>query len=128
MSFDSRYSQKMAPNTLHIFGVYSSLKMNKQKTEVMNLGSSRVTAEDLCVEHISKAVKILRIHFTSDYALFHRLNLDFMIKSLKKTPNSWRWRCHTPWPMRAIDHNAMHACKGAFPKGIARNSKWQSRE
>ena len=57
-------------NTLHIFGADSGLKMNKQKTEVMNLGSSRVTAEDLCVEHISKAVKILRIHFTYDYALF----------------------------------------------------------
>ena len=62
-------------NTLHIFGVYSGLKINKQKTEVMNLGSSRVTAEDLSVEHIPKAVKILGIHFTFDYALFQRLNL-----------------------------------------------------
>ena len=62
-------------NTLHIFGVYSGLKINKQKTEVMNLGSSRVTAEDLSVEHIPKAVKILGIHFTFDYALFQGLNL-----------------------------------------------------
>ena len=42
-------------NTLHTFGAYSGLKMNKQKTEVMNLGSSRVTAEELSVEHIPKA-------------------------------------------------------------------------
>ena len=75
-----------------MFGVYSSLKMNKQKTEVMNLGSSRVTAEDLSVEHIPKAVKILGIHFTYDYALFQRLNLDSIVKSLKKTLNSWSWR------------------------------------
>ena len=79
-------------NTLHTFGVYSGLKMNKQKTEVMNLGSSRVTAEELSVEHIPKAVKILGIHFTYDYALFQRLNLDSIVKSLKKTLNSWSWR------------------------------------
>ena len=79
-------------NTLHTFGVYSGLKMNKQKTEVMNLGSSRVTAEELSVEHIPKAVKILGIHFTYDYVLFQRLNLDSIVKSLKKTLNSWSWR------------------------------------
>ena len=79
-------------NNLHIFGVYSGLKMNQQKTEVMNLGSSRVTAEELSVEHIPKAVKILGIHSTYDFALFQRLNLDSIVKSLKKTLNSWSWR------------------------------------
>ena len=58
----------------------------------MNRGSARVTAEDLNMEHISKEVKILGIHFTHDYALFYRLNLDSIIKSLKKSLNSGSWR------------------------------------
>ena len=74
-----------------MFGKCSGLKVNKQKTEVLNLGPSNIPAEALGVKQVSKAVKILGIHFTYDRVLLFKLNLETITKSLKKTLHSWNW-------------------------------------
>ena len=61
---------------LIMFGKCSGLKVNKQKTEVLNLGPSNITAEELGMEQVSKAIKILGIHFTYDCVLSFKLNLE----------------------------------------------------
>ena len=37
-------------------------------------------------------MKILAIHFTHDWALFKKRNFDAVVKSIKKTFNTWKWR------------------------------------
>ena len=77
---------------LSLFAKYSGLKENKQKTEVLNLGPSNITSEELGVEQVTKAVKILGIHFTYDRVLSFKLNLETITKSIKKTLHCWSWR------------------------------------
>ena len=56
------------------------------------LGPSNIAAEALGKEQVSKAVKILGIHFTYDHVLSFKFNLETITKSLKKTRHSWNWR------------------------------------
>ena len=78
--------------TLIMFAKCSGLKVNKQKTEVLNLGPSNITAEALGGGQVSKAVKILGIHLTYDRVLSFKFDLETITKSLKKTLHSWNWR------------------------------------
>ena len=59
---------------------------------MLNLGPSNITVEALGGEQVSKAVKILGIHFTYDRVLSFKLNLETITKSPKKTLYSWNWR------------------------------------
>ena len=77
---------------LQIFSQYSGLKVNKEKTEVMNLGPSDVSADELKIEELKKVVKILGVHFTLDQSCSDKLNFDSIIKSLRKLFKNWNWR------------------------------------
>ena len=48
---------------------YSGLNVNREKTEVMKLGTPEISAEELKIDEIKKVVKILGIHFTYDQTL-----------------------------------------------------------
>ena len=54
---------------LELFGQYSGLNVNREKTEVMKLGTPEISAEELKIDEIKKVVKILGIHFTYDQTL-----------------------------------------------------------
>ena len=82
--------------TLQIFSQYSGLKVNKEKTEVMNLGPSDVSADELKIEELKKVVKILGAHFTLDQSCSDKLNFDSITKSLRKLFKNWNWRGLTP--------------------------------
>ena len=77
---------------LNRFSQFSGLKVNGQKTEVLNLGPSSITAEPLGVEQVTKAVKIVGIYFTYDRVLSFKLNFETITKSLKKMLHRWNWR------------------------------------
>ena len=66
------------------FSKFSGLKVNGQKTQVLNLGPPSITAEELGVKQVTKAVKILGIHFTNDRVLF--------IQILRRSPNPLKRR------------------------------------
>ena len=78
---------------LELFGQYSDLNVNREKTEVLKLGPSDISAaEELKIDEIKKVVKILGIHFTYDQTLSDKLNFNTIIKSIRKLLNSWNWR------------------------------------
>ena len=77
---------------LELFGQYSGLNVNRGKTEVMKLGTPEISAEELKIDEIKKVVKILGIHFTYDQTLSDKLNFHTIIKSIRKSINSWNWR------------------------------------
>ena len=71
-------------NLLGEYGLFSGLKVNEEKTEVLLLGNINVSSEKLEGAEIKNKVKILGIHFTHDWALFIKLNFDAIVKSMKK--------------------------------------------
>ena len=58
----------------------------------MKLGTPEISAEELKIDEIKKVVKILGIHFTYDQTLSDKLNFHTIIKSIRKSINSWNWR------------------------------------
>ena len=75
----------------------SGLKINNEKSEIMLLGNRAytlqqdyaVTSTDLKVK---KSVKILGVHFTSDFRAKQKLNADELIISIQQKLRTWRWR------------------------------------
>ena len=51
-------------DTLELFGAYSGLKINQDKTEILLLGNMNISSSELGVSEISKVIKILGINFT----------------------------------------------------------------
>ena len=56
-------------DTIDLFSTYSGLKVNHDKTEILLLGNMEVNSSELGVNEISKAIKILGVHFTFNHAL-----------------------------------------------------------
>ena len=56
--------------TLKLFGTYSGLKINHDKTEILLLGDMEASCSELGVKEIGKAIKILGVNFTYNYSLF----------------------------------------------------------
>ena len=79
-------------DTLELFGAYSGLKINQDKTEILLLGNMNMSSSELGVSEISKVIKILGINFTKNYSLFYKLNFESIEKSLKGLLNCWDWR------------------------------------
>ena len=71
--------------------MYSRLKVNKQETEALIVGPSKITAQALGVEQVTTADKIVRKHFVLSF----KLNFEIIAKSLKKTLHRWSWRSLT---------------------------------
>ena len=57
-------------DTLTLFSIYSGLKVNHEKTEILLLGNMEVSSSELGVNEISKVIKILGVNFTFNHSLF----------------------------------------------------------
>ena len=77
--------------TLKLFGTYSGLKINHDKTEILLL-HMEASCSELGVKEISKAIKILGVNFTYNYSLFYKLNFESIEKSLRGLLKGWGWR------------------------------------
>ena len=69
--------------TIYLFGTYSGLKVNHDKTEILLLGNMNVSCSELDVDEISKVIKILGVYFTFNHSLFYKLNFESFDKSLR---------------------------------------------
>ena len=78
------------------YGTCSGLKINHDKSEIMILGncSSNLQQDNVvsCNLKIKKVVKILGVHFTYDFRLKQKLNVDELISSIQQKLRIWRWR------------------------------------
>ena len=79
-------------DTLELFGAYSGLKINQDKTEILLLGNMNISSSESGVSEISKVIKILGINFTKNYSLFYKPYFESIEKSLKGLLNCWDWR------------------------------------
>ena len=57
-------------NVIKLFGTYSGLKINHDKTEVLLLGNMEASSSELEVTEIKRSLKILGVHFTYNRSLF----------------------------------------------------------
>ena len=87
-----KFSHRTLFDTIDLFSTYSGLKVNHDKTEVLLLGNMEVNSSELGVNEISKAIKILGVHFTFNHALFYKLNFESIEKSLRGLLKGWSWR------------------------------------
>ena len=81
-------------NVINLFGAYSGLKTNHEKTEVLLLGNKEVAARNFELEgtEFKKTMKILGVHFTYNTSLFYRLNFESIENSLTNLLKGWGWR------------------------------------
>ena len=83
--------------TIECFTVYSGLKINYDKTEVMLLGNQKLNPVTLATYSgkeitIKKAVKILGVYFTYNQFLWKKLNFEETLKSISEKLQFWSWR------------------------------------
>ena len=69
--------------TIHLFGTYSGLKVNHDKTEILLLENMDVSCSELDVDEISKVIKVLGVYFTFNHSLLYKLNFKSNDKSLR---------------------------------------------
>ena len=78
------------------YGTCSGLKINHDKSEIMILGNFSSTLQQdnvvSCNLKIKKVVKILGVHFTYDFRLKQKFNVDELISSIQQKLRIWRWR------------------------------------
>ena len=81
-------------NVINLFGTYSGLKINYEKTEVLPLGNKEVAVRNFELEgtKFKKTIKILGVLFTYNTSLFRKLNFESIEKSLKNLQKGWGWR------------------------------------
>ena len=79
-------------DTIDLFGTYSGLKVNHDKTEILLLGNMDVSCSELGVDEISKVIKILGVYFTFNHSLFYKLNFESIKKFLRGLLKGWSWR------------------------------------
>ena len=75
--------------TLESFSRFSSLQVNKDKTEIFAIGSHRLDQSN-CAYKLRTSIKILGIVF--DYNVSSRMKANFEAKSIKNTINTWKWK------------------------------------
>ena len=87
-------SFKILIDTIERFRNCSGLKLNSDKTEALWLGISYNNCQlpNIDVDKINKPMKILGIYFTYNWRKKQELNFEAILKSLRKTLNSWQWR------------------------------------
>ena len=79
-------------NVIKLFGTYSGLKIDHDKTEVLLLGNMEATSSELKVTEIKKSLKNVGVHFTYNRSLFYKLNFESTEKSTRKFLRGWGWR------------------------------------
>ena len=80
-------------NVINLFGTYSGLKINHEKTEILLLSNKEVAVRNFELEgtKFKKTIKILGVHFTYNTSLFCKLNFESIEKSLKNVQKGWGW-------------------------------------
>ena len=79
-------------SVINLFGTYSGLKINHEKTEVLLLGNKEVAVRNFELEgtEFKKSIKILGVHFTAyNSSLFYKLNFESIEKSLRNLLKGW---------------------------------------
>ena len=79
-------------NVIKLFGTYSGLNIDHDKTEVLLLGNMEASSSELDVTEIIKSLKILGVHFTYNRSLFYKLNFESTEKSIRKLLRGWGGR------------------------------------
>ena len=79
-------------DTIDLFSIYSGLKVNHDKAEILLLGNMGVSSSELGEDEISKVIKILGVYFTLNHSLFYKLNFESIEKSLRGLLKCWSWR------------------------------------
>ena len=83
-------------SVINLFGSYSGLKINHEKTEVLPLpfGNKEVAVRNFELEgtEFKKTIKILGVHFTYNFSPFCKLYFDTIEKSLRNLLKGWGWR------------------------------------
>ena len=87
-----KLSRRTLFDILKLFGTYSGLKVNHDKTEILLLGNMEINSSELSVNEISKVTKILGVNFTFNHSLFYKLNFESIEKSLRGLLKGWGWR------------------------------------
>ena len=81
-------------SVINLFGTYSGLKINHEKTEVLPLGNKEVAVKNFELEgtEFKKTIKILVVHFTYNFSPFYKLDFETTEKSLRNLLKGWGWR------------------------------------
>ncbi len=86
-------SAKQFLKQVHIFGSFSGLMLNKDKTEGMWLGSDRLNRrKPLGISWPDKPIRILGIYLSYDEDSADQLNFEEKINKCKQILNSWKSR------------------------------------
>ena len=91
---------KIALNVLEIFGTYSGLKVNKEKTQIVWIGSKKGNTQKMCQQVNLKwevnTFRVLGITFSVNLNDMPGLNYDTIITEVERTLVPWRQRKLTP--------------------------------
>lgn len=95
----NRASKNTLLNMVDSSSLYSGLKISFEKTKVLIMRntqkSTKVSVISLASNRnitVKKAIKILRVHFAYDKALWRELNFDEISKTVKERLNCRNWR------------------------------------
>ena len=77
--------------TLESFSRFSSLQVNKDKTEIFAIGSHRLDQSNYA-HKVRTSIKILGIVFDNSVSSRMKANFEAILKSIKNTINMWKWR------------------------------------
>ena len=96
----SESSLQSALNVLEIFGTYSSLKVNKEKTQIVWIGSKKGNTQKLC-QHANlkweiNTFRVLGITFSVNLNDMPSLNNDTITTDVERTLVPWRQQKLTP--------------------------------
>jgi len=89
---DTKSAEKFLDDVA-VFGLYSGLKLNKDKTEAMWLGKYRNSKEKpLGIKWPENPLKILGVYCSYDIQECNKLNFETRIDKCKKVINEWKSR------------------------------------
>ena len=90
----SQHSLESALNTLEIFGDYSGLKMNMEKTKVIWIGRKRFCKEKLNIklklEWGNTEFSMLGLHFSTNLKDIPHINFTETLQKIKKEMGNWK--------------------------------------
>ena len=99
-------SLQAAFNTLEIFGTFSGLKVNKDKTQIAWIGKKKASKDKIiikdCTFSIVPSFKLLGIYISLDLDSCLKLNYSEKIAEIKEIINRWNKRYLTPLGKIAI--------------------------
>ena len=77
--------------TLESFSRFSSLQVNKDKTEIFAIGSHRLDQSNYA-HKVRTSIKILGIVFDYNVSSRMKANFEAILKCIKNTINTWKWK------------------------------------